>query len=251
MAIQNIRIKYVVDTGDIDKADKSLDKLTASEKELKNEFDKVNKSAKNSFDTIEKGSDNVNNTVKKIASTIGAAFAVSKVIDFGKEIINIRGEFQKLEAVLSNTLGSNSKAKAALNDIKTFAATTNFSVLELTDSFVKLANRGFVPTIEELGNLGDLANSTGKSFDQLTEAILDAQSGEFERLKEFGIRASKQGDQVKFAFKGVKTEVEFTQDAIKDYLVGLGDLNGVQGSTEAISKTLSGQVSNLGYSYDQ
>lgn len=250
MAIQNIRIKYVVDTNDIEKADKSLDKLTASEKELKKEFDNVNKSAKNSFDTIEKGSDNVNNNVKKIAGTVASAFAISKVIDFGKEIINIRGEFQKLEAVLTNTLGSSSKAQSVLADIKTFAATTNFSVLELTNSFVKLANRGFIPTIQELQNLGDLANSTGKSFDQLTEAILDAQTGEFERLKEFGIRASKQGDQVKFAFKGVKTEVAFTSDAIKDYLVSLGELNGVQGSTEAISQTLSGQVSNLGDAYE-
>ncbi len=57
MAIQNIRIKYIVDTGDVDKADKSLDKLTESEKQLKKEFDNVNSSAKKSFDTVKKGAD--------------------------------------------------------------------------------------------------------------------------------------------------------------------------------------------------
>ena len=50
---------------------------------------------------------------------------------------------------------------------------------ELTESFIKLKNRGFDPTKEELTQIGDLAASQGKSFDQLTEAILDAQTGEF------------------------------------------------------------------------
>jgi hypothetical protein len=134
--------------------------------------------------------------------------------------------------------------------IKDFAAKTNFSVLELTQNYVKLANQGFIPTQNELRKLADLANSTGKNFDQLTEAIIDAQTGEFERLKEFGIRASKEGDNVTFAFKGVKTQVDFTNESIREYILSLGDLNGVSGSTEAISATLGGQVSNLGDSYD-
>ena len=71
--------------------------------------------------------------------------------------------------------------------------------------------------------LGDLASSTGKDFDQLAEAIIDAQTGEFERLKEFGIRASKQGDEVKFTFKEVETQVDFTADSIRDYVLSLGD----------------------------
>tara|TARA_A100001201_G_scaffold84233_2_gene74707 strand:- start:84 stop:1553 length:1470 start_codon:yes stop_codon:yes gene_type:complete len=98
--------------------------------------------------------------------------------------------------------------------------------------------------------LGDLASSTGKEFVQLTEAIIDAQVGEFERLKEFGIRASKQGDQVTFTFKNVKTQVDFTSDAIQNYILSLGDLEGVSGAMVGISKTLGGQISNLGDSFD-
>jgi hypothetical protein len=36
----------------------------------------------------------------------------------------------------------------------------------------------------------------GKDMMQMIEAVADASTGEFERLKEFGIKASKQGDQV-------------------------------------------------------
>ncbi len=190
-----------------------------------------------------------------IAKTVGPAlagvFALDKLKQFVGEVVNITAEFQKFEAVLTNTLGSNSAAKKALNDITKFASVTPFSVRELTESFVRLANQGFKPTTEELRKLGDLASSTGKGFDQLTEAIIDAQTGEFERLKEFGIRASKAGDQVKFTFKGVQTQTDFTSDSIRKYLLTLGDLDGVSGSMAAISETLGGKISNLGDSWDK
>lgn len=186
-----------------------------------------------------------------LGGIIAGAFAVGSVVSFGKAVIDITAEFQKFEAVLTNTLGSKSAAKVALNDIQDFAAKTPFSVSELTNAFVKLANSGFKPTTDEMRKLGDVASSTGKTFDMLAEAIIDAQTGEFERLKEFGIRARKEGDKVQFMFKGVATEADFTNESIRNYILSLGDLQGVSGSMAAISKTLGGQISNLGDTYDQ
>lgn len=193
--------------------------------------------------TFQKGASAVSNQLAGVLA--GLSFAA-----LGREIIAVTSEFQKFEAVLTNTLGSGSAAQKALELIRDFAAKTPFSVQELTSSFVKLANQGFQPTRDEMRKLGDLAASTGKSFDQLTEAIIDAQTGEFERLKEFGIRASKAGDQVKFTFKGVQTQTDFTADSIREYLLSLGDLEGVSGSMGAISETLGGKISNLGDSFD-
>jgi hypothetical protein len=194
---------------------------------------------------------NLGGIAKTVGPALAGVFALDKLKDFVGQVVNITAEFQKFEAVLTNTLGSNSAARRALADITKFASVTPFSVRELTDSFVRLANQGFKPSIQELRKLGDLASSTGKQFDQLTEAIIDAQTGEFERLKEFGIRASKAGDQVTFSFKGVQTQTEFTSDAIRQYILTLGDLDGVSGSMAAISQTLGGQISNLGDSWDQ
>jgi len=193
------------------------------------------------------------NTLQKTSISVGkamtAAFAAVSFASLGREVVEITAEFQKFEAVLINTLGSKSEAQEALKKIQTFAAKTPFSVQEVTAAFVKLANQGFTPTTDELRKLGDLASSTGKTFDQLAEAILDAQSGQFERLREFGIRAEKQGDQVKFTFKGVETQTKFTSASIQEYLLSLGDLKGVSGSAAAISATLGGSISNLGDSF--
>ena len=226
--------------------DKLIVEIGAENKDIKKKLGELEKDLKKTNSTVKGFSGTLNN----LAQGIVAAFSVGAVINFGKQVIEVTSQFQRLEAVLGNTLGSQEASAKAFSDIKKFAAQTNFSVLELTDAYVKLTNQNMQPSMEQLRKMADVANSTGKSFDQLTEAVIDASTGQFERLKEFGILAQKNGDKVAFSFKGVKTEVDFTGNAIQDYIVGLGDLEGVSGATAKISETLGGRISNLGDSFD-
>ncbi|MNK76845.1 hypothetical protein D3C87_964230 [compost metagenome] len=198
--------------------------------------------------TIDKATDSISNA---FTSKISGAFSAAAVISFTKSVIDASAEYQKFDAVLSNTLGSQALASIKMQELATFAAQTPFGINELTASFVKLANAGFKPTGDEMRKLGDLASSTGKSFDQLAEAILDAQTGEFERLKEFGVRAKDAGDSVIFTYKGVQTQVEKTSGAIREYITNLGAAEGTSGSMAKISETLGGKISNLGDNWDQ
>lgn len=192
----------------------------------------------------------VQNSIGGIGRMLGGLFIADRLKQFGGSVIDITGEFQKYEAVLTNTFQSHDKAVASMQMLQKFAASTPFQLNELTDSYVKMVNRGFEPTSTEMTKLGDLASSTGKSFDQLTEAILDAQTGEFERLKEFGIQASKNGDKVTISFKGMKKEVANTPDAINAAMLGFGAMQGVSGSMSSIMGTLQGQISNMGDAWD-
>lgn len=219
--------------------------------ELKSEVGDLNKQVNKGNQDGVKSTNALSGAFSSLGKTMGGLFAADMLLNFGSAVIATTAEFQKMEAVLTTTLGSKSAAKVAMDQIVDFASKTPFQVNELTDSFVKLANRGFTPTLAQMTSLGDLASSTGKSFDQLTEAALDAMTGEFERLKEFGIRASSEGDKVKFTFKGVTTEVQKTDEAIKDYLISLGNAEGVSGSMAAISETVGGQISNLEDNFSQ
>lgn len=224
---------------------KQLKEAKEKIKEFGDQAENAGDKAGEGFDKAEKGAGSFSKSAKELKSIIGAALAADTIIQFGKAIVNTTAEFQKMEAVLTNTLGSNSAAKIAMNQIVDFAQQTPFQVNELTDAFVKLANRGFIPTMDQMKSMGDLASSVGKSFDQLAEAVLDAQTGEFERLKEFGIRASAEGDKVQFTFKGITTEVQKSDQAIQEYLISLGKMHGVAGAMESISKTTGGIISNL------
>ena len=222
-------------------------KVTADISDLKRDLARMEGAVKGS---AKKSEGAMTAGMKRIGGAIAAAFSVQAVIGFSKAVIEVRSEFEKFEAVLTNTLGSAGAAKLALLDIKDMAARTPFSVAELSGAFVKLTNYGLQPSMEAMRQYGDLASSVGKGFDQLAEAVADATTGEFERLKEFGIKASKQGDKVTFTFKEQATTVDLTADAIEGYITSLGDLDGVSGSMAAISETLGGKVSNLGDKWD-
>ena len=221
------------------------------DKDLKGAERKLNNFTKSADSSITKFGSGASAALKTVALSIGGALSVGAFVDFGRQVLAVTAEFEKFGAVLGNTLGSNALAKLKLQEIQDFASKTPFGVNELTSAFVKLANQGFKPTGDEMRKLGDLASSTGKSFDQLAEAVIDAQTGEFERLKEFGIRAQVAGDKVIFTFKGVQTTVDKSSESIRNYVTSLGNAEGVSGSMAVISKTLTGQISNLGDSWDQ
>lgn len=212
--------------------------LHADAEKIKREFRSIGQSAVNETSRMD-------GLFKNVLAGAAGALTLQGAMSFRAKLIEVRGEFQKYEAVLKNSLGSQKAATDSMKMLSDIASKTPFQLNSLTGSYVKLVNQGFKPTRTELIKMGDLASSTGKDFDQLTEAILDAQSGQFERLKEFGIKASQSGDQVSFSFKGVTTTVKNSGEAIRAYMLSLGDMQGVKGSMEAISKTLVGQVSNL------
>jgi hypothetical protein len=216
------------------------------------------------IDGIRKDFNHTGETVKNsggvwsnLKNWVVAAFAVTAIIEFAKRIVGVgldifelTKKFEKYRVVLSNTLGGQSEAVAAMRLIKEIAASTPFSVDELTGSFIKLVNRGVKPTKEEIVNLGDLAASQAKSFEQLVEAVLDAQVGENERLKEFGIKAKTAGDMVSLSFKGQTVTVKKNEEAIYQALVAMGKYEGVANVMSEVSKTLEGRVSNLGDAWD-
>lgn len=184
-------------------------------------------------------------TFGKLKGFIAGAFALGAVTLFTNNVIGARSEYERFQAVLTNTFQSADVGNGALNLLTDFAEKTPFQLNELTDSFVKLVNRGFTPAETELTKLGDLAASQGKGFGQLSEAILDAETNEFERLKEFGIKASKAGDQVSFSFKGITKTVKNNATSIRNAILEYGGMTGVADSMESISKTLGGRISNL------
>ena len=132
-----------------------------------------------------------------------------------------------------------------MSEIVDFATKTPFQVDELTSSFVKLKSQGFEPTMEQMTALGDIASSKAKSFDQLSEAVIDAQTFEFERLKDFGIIAKQHGDQIQFLYNGNTTVVKKTSQAVREYILNIGRAAGVSGASAAIIKTTGGALSNL------
>ena len=185
--------------------------------------------------------DEVGVSFKKMLATIGGIAMLKQV---ASNVVSTAGMFQKYESVLTNALdGSSDKAKAYLSDINSFAGKTNFQLDELTDDFIKFVNRGVTPSMDAMKRMGDFTNTVAKPFDQLTEAILDINNPE--RWKEFGVRVQTEGNKVKLSFRDMTVECDRTVESVMKAVEQFGSMKGVEGSTEAIAKTIEGQMSNL------
>lgn len=262
ISTNDIKIRYDIDLTKLQQATQQFDKITAEEREmlrelskLKKQLDEAGESGKGAGKKIEDGFDGAFGGINKFIKALGpvggyiaGAFSVQAVIGFAQSVFRVTAEFEKFAAVLKNTLGSGAAATLALENIKEFAKQTPFSVQEITDTFIKLANRGIKPTNSQLTNLGDLAAVLGKDMNQVVEAVLDVTSTE--RWNELGIKVKTNGDKISGTFKGVTVEVDRTEQGALKMIETFGQLEGVSGSMAAVSETLGGKVNNLGDAWD-
>jgi hypothetical protein len=166
-----------------------------------------------------------------------------------KGIVDINASFQQLQASLVTFTGSQEAANKQFEILRQFASKTPFSLQEVVGGFNILVARGINPTVKSFESFGNIAAGTGKTLNQFVEAVADAAVGEFERLKEFGIKASVEGDKVKMTFGGVTQTITKDSESILAYLEKLGQTK-FAGSIERQSKTLSGAFSNFGDAVD-
>jgi len=147
-------------------------------------------------------------------------------------------------ALQTSFQGNQKEAKVAFDAINKFAAKTPYGLEEVMTGFIKLKNMGLDPSEQALTAYGNTASAMGKSLNEMVEAVADAATGEFERLKEFGIKASSEGDKVSFLFQGVKTTVGKNAKEIEQYLKYVGNVK-FAGGIEAQSKSVKGMLSTL------
>jgi len=176
---------------------------------------------------------------------LGLGAAISGI----DKLVSVNREFGILKAGLETATGSIKGATEAFTVLQQFAASTPYSLQQAVDGFTKLVNLGLTPSERALKSYGDTSAALGKDLSQMIEAVADAATGEFERLKEFGIKSKNQGDTIAFTFRGTTETVKNNATAIEEYLIGLGEVN-FDGAMKKRMGSLDGALSNLSDSFD-
>lgn len=183
------------------------------------------------------------------AASVGAAALTAGLGMLGRNVINTSAQFEAFETTLITIEGSADRAKKAMSWIAEFGKTTPYEVAQVTEAFVRLKAYGIDPIADDtLRTLGDTASAMGKPLMSAVEAIADAATGEFERMKEFGLKAKQQGDEVTFSWskngKDVSQTVKKTSEDIRGFILqNFGERFG--GAMDRQSKTWVGMWSNL------
>lgn len=179
-----------------------------------------------------------------LRSLVGAVFtgvAVSKGFDW---LVGANAEMETYENTLTVVMKSHEKAMETLAWAEKFSASTPFEIPQVVEATTRLTSYG-LEAQKVLGITGDMAAVMGKDLMQAVEAVADAQTGEVERLKEFGITK----DMIKEAADSLGLDVINNKGQITDmkaFNVALFSLmeERFQGGMEMQAKTWKGMVSN-------
>lgn len=190
---------------------------------------------------VEQSTNSLANTVQKLA----AAYISFNTVQAGfRALLNTVTETERLRGALQTMTGSAENAGIAFDNLTKFAATTPFTLDQSVNAFIKLKALGLDPSERALTSYGNTASAMGKTMSQMIEAVADASTMQFERLKEFGIKAAQEGDNVSFTFQGVTTTVKKNADEIQNYLMAIGE-NKFGDAMANQMERLPGKLSNL------
>jgi hypothetical protein len=211
---------------------------------LKDHFSKGLKLIDKSLGRMKSTLSKLSNTVFSLRGAFVALGATAIAYSFTRTAV----AFEKYGAILKTITGSATKAQESMAWVTEFAAKTPYELDQVTGAFVKLKSYGFDPTTGSLKILGDTAAGMGKDLMQAVEMFADAATGEFERIKEFGVKAKQQGDKVTFSWNqngqqmtktAKKTSSEITKALLEIFSAKYA------GAMEGLSKTFGGMWSNI------
>lgn len=146
-------------------------------------INKVNSTTANASQYTKNQLDSLGTKIKTILAVGAIGYGIKKV---SNTMLDQASSMEQYRNTLNIVMKDQEKAGKTFAWAVQYANKTPFETNEIVDATVKLTNYG-LEAQKVLPLTGDMAGAMGKSIDQATEAIADAQTGELERLKEFGI----------------------------------------------------------------
>lgn len=185
----------------------------------------------------------------KLAGLFAGYLGVTGAVAAFNKTISSQREFDILNAQLETATKSLEGSKIAFSALQDFAKKTPYSLNQAVEGFSKLVNLGLTPSERAMVSYGNTASAMGKDLMQFIEAVADASTSEFERLKEFGIKAKQQGDKVSLTFQGVTKTIGNNAKEIEEYLIAIGE-NEFAGAMAKRVDTLDGAIASLSDTWD-
>ena len=139
---------------------------------------KMNAQLRNIANNAEDTGERMDDAFTKVGKTIGAVFATAQLVDFAKQVVNVRKEIESYEISFRTLLGSQEKADALFGELKEFGVKTPMALGDLAKGAQTLLGFGMevdkiMPTLKQIG---DVSMGNAEKFGSLTLAFAQVSS---------------------------------------------------------------------------
>lgn len=236
--------------------------ITADNSNFKRKLEETERNVRETSKRISESGEGMDSLFRRLATSlaaIGAGFSAQQLI---REIVQVRGEFQKLEVAFDTMLGKE-KSNALMQQMVEFAAKTPFDLKGVADGARQLIAYGEASenVIDDLTRLGNLAAGLSQPLNDLvylygttmTQGRLYTQD-----YNQFVGRGIPMGRELAKVFGVAESEVRSLVEAgkigfpeVQKVIQNLTNEGGMfYNLMQEQSKTIPGQLSNLGDSWD-
>lgn len=237
---------------------------TIDDSDLNRIADKIQSRIGDLSKNVQKEGDQMGQIFRQASAAAAGFFSIQAGTNFIQTLVKTRGEFQQLEIAFTTMLGSKERADRLMKDVVQFAATTPFDLQQVAGGTKQLLAYGFAADgiRDNLSMLGNIAAGVGSQINDIIYL--------YGTLKASG--RVTQMDINQFAGRGIPIYEELAKvmgknvDEIRD-LVSAGRVGFPQieqafsnmtssggrffNLMQEQSKSLTGQISNLGDSISQ
>ncbi|WP_279134831.1 tape measure protein [Parabacteroides johnsonii] len=200
----------------------------------------------------------IDSTFRSVGTAVGGYFAIDKILDFGKTLVNVRGEIESFQISFDVLLGNKEKAASFFKELKQFAVETPLMLNDLSKGAQLLLGFGveadrLMPTLKQIGDIsmGDAQrfNSLALAFAQMSatgklmgQDLLQMVNAGFNPLKTMSETTGKSVAQLKDEMSKGAISSEMVAQAFADATAQGGKFNGM---LKKQSEGIKGGVSNL------
>lgn len=222
------------------------------------ETKKVNNAFKSMSSNITSESSKIDKTLRTIGAGFAGYFTVSALKDFGKAVINARGEIESFQISFDTLIGNKDKAAAFFSELKDFAVKTPLLLNDLAKGGQLLLGFGVdldkvMPTLKQIGDISmgnaDRFNSLTLAFAQMSatgklmgQDLLQMVNAGFNPLKTMSETTGKSMETLKDEMSKGAISADMVAKAFEDATGKGGKFNGM---LEKQSKGIKGSISNL------
>lgn len=206
----------------------------------------------------------IDDVFKSIGKTAAGVFAVSQMKEFAMQVVNVRGEFQKLEIAFKTMIGDTNEANALMSQLIKTAATTPFGVSDISNAARQLLAYGVEAdkvneTLIRLGDIaaglsipiGDLAYLYGTTMVQGRMYTIDLNQFLGRGIPLAGELANVLGV-AESQIRGLVEEGKVGFPEVEQAIINLtNEGSKFGGLMEAQSQTIAGQISNIEATIEQ
>lgn len=234
------------------------DAMQTTGNKVVSETKKVNNAFKSMSSNITSESSKIDKTLRTIGAGFAGYFTVSALKDFGKAIIDARGEIESFQISFDTLIGNKDKSAAFFAELKDFAVKTPLLLNDLAKGGQLLLGFGVdldkvMPTLKQIGDISmgnaDRFNSLTLAFAQMSatgklmgQDLLQMVNAGFNPLKTMSETTGKSMETLKDEMSKGAISADMVAKAFEDATGKGGKFNGM---LEKQSKGIKGSISNL------